>query len=122
MLFTCIALSLSSQSQPINETGNYFLHVNKVYASYNSWLVIFTHDLKPFETSIGKVQSSLETFSNAFAQMMKRSICVGATENTQEAYEKLRSKLSALYENEYQHIEKSLGKVQNAFDRKQSPL
>ena len=29
---------------------------------------------------------------------------------------KLRAKLSALYENEYQHIEKSLGKVQNAFD------
>ena len=116
MLFTCIALSLSSQSQPINETGNYFLHVNKVYASYSSWLVIFTHDLKPFETSIRKVQSSLETFSKAFAQMMKRPIHVGATENTQEAYEKLRSKLSALYENEYQHIEKSLGKVQNAFD------
>ena len=93
VLFTCIALSLSSQSQPINETGNYFLHVNKVYASYSSWLVIFTHDLKPFETSIRKVQSSLETFSKGFVQMMKRQICVGATENTQEAYEKIKSKV-----------------------------
>ena len=55
MLFICIALSLSSNSVPINKTGTYFLHVNKIYASHSSWLVIFTYELKPFGTNIRKV-------------------------------------------------------------------
>ena len=61
MLFICItlslslSLSLSSKGVPINKADTYFLHVNKIYASYSSWLVMFTYELKHSGTNIRKV-------------------------------------------------------------------
>ena len=53
------------------ETGTYFQHENKIYASYGSWLVIFTYDLKQYGTNFRKVYNNIESFSKSYAQINK---------------------------------------------------
>ena len=97
LLCVCIALSHFSEGTPINETGTYFLHIDKIYASYSSWLIMFTHDLKPYGTNIRKVQNSIENFSNSFVQINKSPLPSNLPDQTRIKLQHLRSKLHALF-------------------------
>lgn len=115
VLICAYLLSQVSLGVPLSETGTYFLHVNKVYASYSSWLVMFTHELKPFGTNVRKVQNSIENFSNSFTQINKNPIPSNLPQQTKIKLQNLRSELHSLFQSEYQHFQRSFTQVQNAF-------
>ena len=66
----CIIFSLVTKSVATSttDTGIYFLHVNELYASYRSWIIIFTYHLKPYEANIRKMHNNIQEFSKSFAQ------------------------------------------------------
>ena len=109
------SLSHFSRGAPTNETGTYFLHINKIYASYSSWLVMFTHDLKPYGANIRKVQNSIDSFSNSFAKSNKSPLPSNLPDQTRFKLQNLRSKLHTLFQSEYQQFQRSLTQVQKAF-------
>ena len=115
LLYVCIALSHLSESAPINETGTYFLHVNKIYVIYSSWLVMFTHDLKPYGANIRKVQNSIDNFSNSFAKINKSPLPSNLPDQTRFKLQNLTSKLHTLFQSEYQQFQRSLTHLQKAF-------
>ena len=69
LLFTCIIFSLVTKGITTSTTdkGTYFLHVNKIYASYSSWLIIFTYDLKHMELII-EMCIKIFKFSKSFTR------------------------------------------------------
>ena len=115
LLYVCVALSHLSESAPINETGTYFLHVNKIYAIYSSWLVMFIHDLKPYGANIRKVQNSIDNFSNSFAKINKSPLPSNLPDQTRFKLQNLRSKLHTLFQSECQQFQRSLTQLQKAF-------
>ena len=76
---------------------------------------MFTHDLKPFGTSIRKVQTSVSEFKKSFDQINQKPLPDHLTQPTKIKLLELRSKLKALFQSEYQHFEKGLHELENAF-------
>ena len=76
---------------------------------------MFTHDLKPFGTSIRKVQTSVSEFKKSFDQINQKPLPDHLTQPTKTKLLELRSKLKALFQSEYQHFEKGLHELENAF-------
>ena len=115
LLYVCIALSHLTRSTPVNETGTYFLHVNRIYASYSSWLVMFSHDLKPYGANIRRVQNNIDSFSSSFSKLNKSPLPSNLPDQTRFKLQNLRSKLHTLFQGEYQQFQRSLTQVQKAF-------
>lgn len=76
---------------------------------------MFTHDLKPFGTSIRKVQTNVLEFQKSFDQINKRPFPDDLSELTKIRLIQLRSNLSTLFQSEYQHFEKGLSELESAF-------
>jgi len=120
LLILCIALSQVNTCEGTRETGTYFHHENKIYASYSSWLLVFNFEWKPYGSNIRRVQNGMSDFSEKFSELSKQPVLSTLPEQTQLLTLDLRSRLYSLFQSEHQMFQRSMVKVKSTYDNLRS--
>ena len=108
----CLALRTSCNQSP---TGIYFLYENAAYASYSSWVLTYTIDLKPYRTHLRETLLEIKEFQEAI-QTLNEQVPSYVNESHRNIFQYVRREMVNLLKQESNQFIQEYETIGTLFD------